>query len=102
MLEDYCESNNRQLVQEIKQCGISTNFPNEPYQNMVKTLLDNKNFCFYMTTRVKYTKSMIAANELHHELIGHIDDMCDSLNYTKKETPKDFHLEKTVTDKDCQ
>jgi hypothetical protein len=99
MLEDYCESNNRQLVQEIKQCGISTNFPNEPYQNMVKTLLDNKNFCFYMTTRVKYTKSMNAANELHHELIQQIDSMCDSLNYVD-DNSDDFHLEKTVTDED--
>jgi hypothetical protein len=99
-LENFCQSHNNQMLQEIKQCGLEANFLDDEAAETTKQILSSKDYRFYMNTRSLHTKGMNVANEVHHDIIARIDSVCQTLNYVKKQEESTVVIKRQVTDSD--
>ncbi len=85
MLEEFKDKHTRQLFEEIKQCELSPRFINESWEGMYDKLLSNSEFCFYMTMRYPFTRTMNIAQEANQKLLERIDSLCEVHGYVKDE-----------------
>jgi hypothetical protein len=86
-LEDYCHYHHQRLYEEMQKCdGLGTACrDHSPSISKTKALLDNDEFCFYMTSRAISTKAMLERKDLNHQIIEAIDQECITLGYIDEE-----------------
>jgi hypothetical protein len=83
LLEDYYTKHYNQIREEIKHSGVSS--MDEDSKTLTETLLKNKEFCFYMSTRSVDTRVMKMTNEIRYKLLEYIDSICEAAGYVEAE-----------------
>jgi hypothetical protein len=83
LLEDYYTKHYNQIREEVKHSGISS--VDENSKTVTETLLKNKEFCFYMTSRSGDTRLMKMINEGRYQVLEYIDSICEAAGYVEAE-----------------
>jgi hypothetical protein len=85
IVEDYCKKSNEQIWQKMGQCqGAGHAFVTHKAKELTEALINNEDFCFYMSSRGWTTLAMNDIYKAQCDYMEKIDSICQALNYNIK------------------